>query len=155
MTLCPAANIWAGSLAVLLVAGGDAKHRLLGSAPREINFLIPGISSFMSWRGPCPAAEHGSTPGCGARCCPGPGGGSAPPRCPPCHCSSSETDFGGHQGCPGACCLCVPGSASRPAASVLRVSSWCLVTRGWQGHSQTQHTGATAQHSQHGFVTLQ
>uniref|UniRef100_A0A8C0BZK2 Insulin like growth factor binding protein 4 n=1 Tax=Buteo japonicus TaxID=224669 RepID=A0A8C0BZK2_9AVES len=62
-------------------AGGDAKRRLLGLAPREINFLIPGISSFMSLRGLCPMAEHSSALSRGARCCPGPGGCSAQGSC--------------------------------------------------------------------------
>jgi len=62
-------------------AGGDAKRRLPGLAPREIKFLIPGISSLMPSRGLRSAAERGSARCRGARC-------SAPPRCPRSRCCS-------------------------------------------------------------------
>lgn len=108
----------------------------------RLTSLIPGISSFMSLRGLCPTAEHGSTPGCGARCRPGLGGCSAPPRCPCSHCSSSEAAFGGEG--TGVCLGVHPRvsfqpSGSSPVAEHLVACSW----RGAQPDPcAMQHPGA-------------
>lgn len=149
MTLCPAANIWAGSLAVLLAQAGVPSAAFWDRPRGRLTFLFQEFLLSCLGEGrspqqstaPLPAVAPGAAPGlAGAQLRPGASTATAAPA----------GGFWEALRCPGARCPCL----SFQACSSSAVGEH-LVTHGWQGHSQTQHTGATAQHSQLAFVTLQ
>lgn len=124
MTFCPAANIWAGSLAALLAQAGMPSAAFWDRPRGRLTFLfqefllscLGGGRAPQQSTAPLSAAAPGAAPDLA-------GAQHRPKICPHCHCSSSQAEFGGRRELPGALCLCVPGSAARPGAPVLWVST--------------------------------
>uniref|UniRef100_A0A8C9MX16 Insulin like growth factor binding protein 4 n=1 Tax=Serinus canaria TaxID=9135 RepID=A0A8C9MX16_SERCA len=106
MTLCPAANIWAGSLAALLAQAGMPSAAFWDRPRGRLTFLFQEFLLSCLGEGhspqqsaaPLPAVAPGAAPGlAGAQLRPGVSTATAAPR----------GRFGRHRGRPGARCQCV------------------------------------------------